>query len=545
MRIVRSLANNLASVILSLVLAVIIWASAVRENNPISEKEFEIAVQIIERADAILINEPEATVLVGVTAPTSTLANLRPIDCQAFVNLESVGFSEVEVPIEVTCDESFQIASEDIDVFPRATTVQMDQLVSIEVPITLVRQDDVPATHQLNSIVPEPATVTNQPTVRPSLTATAFDKVNLTLEVRETVSAETALYLPIISALHPTAVVELAQAVTATPIPFIPTPTPIPPTPTSPPWPTPLPSWSTATPSPIPATPTPTPTPVPPCLTPLASPPEVAPPYIGLHASADPIISNLERCTFVELRPSVIKIMSFHPPPDIVLLRDAQPEAQWIVRAFLEFGGRNISADDFVRFTLSDTERTLALLSGRPVVVELHNEPNLVAEGYQSTWQDGTEFAAWWLQLLAQYRTALPNTRFIYPGLSPGHDIDGVRTSQIQFLEQSRAAIDAADGLGVHLYWGRGGSMGDALATLDEVIGRFPNTPIWITEASYNADGISDQQRAAEYLAFANALKARPAVQGVTFFVASASNPAFAPETWVGKEIAKIMGERK
>ena len=160
MRIVRSLANNLASVILSLVLAVIIWASAVRENNPISEKEFEIAVQIIERADAILINEPEATVLVGVTAPTSTLANLRPIDCQAFVNLESVGFSEVEVPIEVTCDESFQIASEDIDVFPRATTVQMDQLVSIEVPITLVRQDDVPATHQLNSIVPEPATVT-------------------------------------------------------------------------------------------------------------------------------------------------------------------------------------------------------------------------------------------------------------------------------------------------------------------------------------------------------------------------------------------------
>lgn len=345
------------------------------------------------------------------------------------------------------------------------------------------------------------ATATRLPTLQPSATATA-----LMLEVEETVSVN--LYLPAILVPQPTD-------------------TPIPPTAT-----------------PIPPTPLPSPTPLPPCLTPKASPPEVAPPYVGLHASADPIISHIERCVFVDLRPSVIKIMTFHPPPDIVLLRDAQPEARWIVRAFLEFGGRDISAEDFIRFTLSDTQRTLALLSGRAVVVELHNEPNLVAEGYQSTWQDGTEFAAWWLQVLEQYRAALPNVQFIYPGLSPGNDIGGVRTSQLEFLEQSRAAIDAADGLGVHLYWGRGGSMDEALANLDVIIGRFPDTPIWITEASYNADDITDEQRASEYLNFVQALQTRPTVQGVTFFVASASNPQFAPETWVGKNIAKILGER-
>ena len=57
MRILRSLLSNIASLSLALVLAIIIWASAINEANPIAEKEFTIPVQIIERADAILIND--------------------------------------------------------------------------------------------------------------------------------------------------------------------------------------------------------------------------------------------------------------------------------------------------------------------------------------------------------------------------------------------------------------------------------------------------------------------------------------------------------
>ena len=383
-------------------------------------------------------------------------------------------------------------------------------------PSTQATAQTKPATQEVAAIS---STTTIEPLPKETIEAelaSASPTSTLILQEGED-SAENTQYLPVVQQIEPT----------ATPLP---TPTKI--------------VAAVVAPTAIPVTPEPTATPVPPCIDSTGPPPEIAPPYLGLHASADPHISNLERCTFLELRPSVIKILTFHPPPDIALLAQSQPDAHWIVRAFLEFGGRNISADDFVRFTLSDTERTLALLSGRPVVVELHNEPNLVAEGYQSTWQSGTEFAAWWLEILAQYRTALPNTQFIYPGLSPGNDINGVRSGHLDFLEQSRAAVDAADGLGLHLYWGRAGSMQDALATLDEVIALFPDKPIWITEASYNAGGISDEQRSAEYLAFVEALKSRPTVQGVTFFVASASNPDFEPETWVGKNIAKTLGTR-
>lgn len=294
-----------------------------------------------------------------------------------------------------------------------------------------------------------------------------------------------------------------------------------------------------------PATPLSPPSPTPrPCLTPVAPPPELAPPFVGLHASADPHISHAERCTFLDLRPSLIKVLSFHPPEDIGLLAQSQPDAHWIVRVFLEFGGRNITPAQFVEFTLSDTVRTLDVLAGRDVIIELHNEPNLTAEGWQTTWQDGAQFAEWWLEVYAGYKKALPTARIIYPGLSPGASVTGIRRDHWQFMEASRSAVEAADGLGVHLYWSDIFPLLSALAVLDEMIGRFPAKPIWITEASYNTGGISDAERAKQYLNLISALQLRPTVQGVTFFVASASDPQFEPETWVGKSIAKQLGER-
>lgn len=70
-----------------------------------------------------------------------------------------------------------------------------------------------------------------------------------------------------------------------------------------------------------------------------------------------------------------------------------------------------------------------------------------------------------------------------------------------------------------------------ALAVLDDAIARFRGKLIGITEARYNRGRIDDADRAAQYLSFINQLRLRPAVQGVTFFVASASNPQFADET--------------
>ena len=265
---------------------------------------------------------------------------------------------------------------------------------------------------------------------------------------------------------------------------------------------------------------------------------------IGLHASADPGIQEAEFREFAELRPGIIKVLSFHSGEAIGRLAREHPEARFIVRAFLEFGGRNIRPEQFVTDTLPDMQRALNALAGRDVVVELHNEPNLIAEGLGATWTDGAGFATWWLDVLNRYRQAVPGVRYLYPGLSPGPTVAHVRQDHIQFLEASRPAIEAADGMGIHLYWSAVAPMNFALSTLDDYITRVRYKPLYITEASNNKTGTTLEAKAQQYLQFWQELQKRPTVQGVTFFVASASAPAFAEEIWVGRGLGKLVGKR-
>jgi hypothetical protein len=279
-------------------------------------------------------------------------------------------------------------------------------------------------------------------------------------------------------------------------------------------------------------------------------PPLIGQARLGLHASADPgDLREEEFALFAALRPGIIKVLSGHSGPTIGRLATAHPTATWIVRAFLSFqGGRVVTPEQFFEDTVSDVERALGHLDGRDVVVELHNEPNLTDEGLGSSWSDGAALAVWWLSLLDCYRQRLPNQRFIYPGLSPGPNAqDGARRrlDHVAFLEASRAAAAAADGLGVHIYWARDFAMERALAVLDDFISRFPTTPIWVTEASNNKGGVSPLQKGRQYLRFWAELKKRPTVKGVTYFVASASNMAeFGEEVWLGRGIAEVVGMR-
>lgn len=270
---------------------------------------------------------------------------------------------------------------------------------------------------------------------------------------------------------------------------------------------------------------------------------------IGLHASADPGISQAEISEFADMRPGMIKVLSFHEPTAVQKLSQNHPDARWVVRAFLDFrtqgGVRTISPGQFLNDTINDVRRTLDMIgSGRDVVIELHNEPNLVPEGLTGAWNDGASFAQWWLEVLRLYRQAMPGRKFIYPGLSPGAAVSGIKQDHIQFVEASRAAVEAADGLGIHTYWSNIYPMDRALDVLDDFISRFRFKPIWITEASNNKSGTPVFRKAQEYLDFWREIQKRPTVQGVTYFVASASDPAFAEEIWVGREIGKRIGRR-
>jgi hypothetical protein len=300
---------------------------------------------------------------------------------------------------------------------------------------------------------------------------------------------------------------------------------------------------ASAAPAPAGTTPTPSAPPPPPVDMPMTGQAR-----LGLHASATPDISAAEMAEFKALRPGMIKVLSFHDPNALQQMVKDHPNAHWVVRAFLDFGNRNISPDQFVNDTIGDTKRTLAILQGKNVVVELHNEPNLTLEGLKSTWADGRAFNLWWLQVLGKYRQQLPNVRYIFPGLSPGPDQANLRQGDRMFLEACRPAIEAADGLAMHSYWSNPHfnmmtHPDSGIPLVDDYIRRFPNKPIWITEASNNL-GSDWDAKAREYMQFWQELQKRPPVQGVMYFVASAAPGTFEHETWLGRGIAAKLGAR-
>ncbi|MCI0395368.1 MAG: M23 family metallopeptidase [Chloroflexi bacterium] len=277
-------------------------------------------------------------------------------------------------------------------------------------------------------------------------------------------------------------------------------------------------------------------------------PPLIGQTRLGLHASADPgDLREAEFAEFAATRPGIIKVLSAHSGASIARLAAQHAGAAWIVRAFLSFrGGRVVRPNQFVNDTIGDVERALNALQGKEVVIELHNEPNLLDEGLGGSWADGGAFGAWLGEVLSLYRQRLPGQRFIYPGLSPGPSVPPLKQDHRTFIEASRAAVEAADGLGVHLYWSQDPNfpMPTALAVLDDYVNRFQNRPIWVTEASNNKPGATPQQKGQQYLQFWTELKRRPNVRGVTYFVASATDPTFDSELWVGRGIGAIVGQR-
>ena len=272
---------------------------------------------------------------------------------------------------------------------------------------------------------------------------------------------------------------------------------------------------------------------------------------IGLHASADPGKFHGGAAELTEFKTlggnfgenSVFKVLSAHDPSDIARIAQDTQGAAFVVRAFLSMEKRQISPQQFVNDTINDVQRTLQALQGRDVVIELHNEPNLSAEGLkidgQGSWDSAQGFNDWYMDVLRLYRQSLPGQRFIFPGLSPGwgfEQSDVKRIDSMQFLQACLPAIYASDGVGLHAYWSSQWAMQRTLDQLDDHLGLMSSLiPVWITEASINDNPAvySAQEYADQYVEFWQTMQQRPQVKGVMYFVGSASNPSFAGESWI------------
>lgn len=273
---------------------------------------------------------------------------------------------------------------------------------------------------------------------------------------------------------------------------------------------------------------------------------------IGLHGRADGELQPADFAVMAAARLEAVKLTSYATFESLRGLRALNPELFVLVRAFLPFGeGRRLTPAEFFESTASDVAR---LYDADPAVryIELHNEPNLRLEGLGASWQDGREFAAWFLEVLDRYRERFPEARLGFPGLSPGPASEAAgRADSEQFLAEAAEAALAADWIGVHAYWVNEREVTDEREGFGftRYRERFPESLLFVTEFGNPAQ--PKTVVAEQYARYYGALRHFPGLGAAFSYVVSTSNPVESPR-WAWRDeggrdvgIAAVVGERK
>ncbi|MEP7357091.1 MAG: M23 family metallopeptidase, partial [Anaerolineales bacterium] len=266
---------------------------------------------------------------------------------------------------------------------------------------------------------------------------------------------------------------------------------------------------------------------------------------VGLHGRADGPLQPADYPVFGQARIEAVKLLSTARPQDVDALRAQDPKSFILMRMFASFQGRTVRAQDFAAWMTGD----LAPFYAQGLrYFEVHNEPNLVPEGWTQSWSSGQEFAAWFIEVRDRLRQVFPEALFGFPGLSPGDTIPGMRQDALEFLTGADAAGRAADWIGLHEYWLSDQELNSAAGGLGylEYRRRFPNKLLFITEFSNPDTGVDKHLKGQQYARLYQMLRTIPGLGAAFAFAVSASS-GFGSETWRQEdggltEIAAVVG---
>lgn len=161
MRFLRSLLANLATLLLSLFLAVFIWVNAIQAEDPTISKSLQVPVDFVGRPDntALLVpGNPNQSVQIVFQGPSSVVNRLAADDFVATVDLSQAPFGE-EVPVEVVVrPENSQ--STILFQSPEQINVHLERLISRDIPVELEIRGTVARGHTYEEPLVDPRHIT-------------------------------------------------------------------------------------------------------------------------------------------------------------------------------------------------------------------------------------------------------------------------------------------------------------------------------------------------------------------------------------------------
>lgn len=269
----------------------------------------------------------------------------------------------------------------------------------------------------------------------------------------------------------------------------------------------------------------------------LAGPPPPPPPptpvvtglHFGVHGRADGRMQPADFQAVAISKSNAVKLLSTAAPEDVDALKAIDPNILIVVRLYSDFSQRIVSPGDFISWVKGDVENfyTKGVRN-----FEIHNEPNLKAEGNGLSWNGGAQFAIWFESVRSALKRLHPDILLGWPGLSPGPEVAGVRSDDYGFLLDAGPEPMNADWIGEHVYWTSASELDQTPSQINSYVTRFPNKPVFITEYSNPTDTTDKTVKANQYNHFYQLVNQIPAVKAMFAFVVSASSATFESETW-------------
>jgi len=156
---VRFLFKNFGSIFISLVLALLVWVAAVREQNPPRESDYNqpVHIEVVPPPDGLVNTAlvPE-TVRLRLLAPQRSWAALSPSKFKATLDLSNVGTGLSDVPVEVQISDSLV---EIIEQAPSVVGVNIEAVKTISMPVEIEVLDSPPLGYVHRLPAADPAVV--------------------------------------------------------------------------------------------------------------------------------------------------------------------------------------------------------------------------------------------------------------------------------------------------------------------------------------------------------------------------------------------------
>ncbi|MCP4421084.1 MAG: hypothetical protein GY805_31110 [Chloroflexi bacterium] len=161
MRMARALLSNLATLLLSLILALVIWINAMQVDDPDIKRVLQIPITFIglpEDVTRIFPADDHPPVLITYEGQTSIVSTLAAEDFNAIIDLSDIPLGQdVSVPINIQ-SENTNITLE--SPIPETVIVHLEKLISREIDVELDIRGEVARGHTLGDPLIDPPTIT-------------------------------------------------------------------------------------------------------------------------------------------------------------------------------------------------------------------------------------------------------------------------------------------------------------------------------------------------------------------------------------------------